>query len=358
MDYNSRLSNRNNNFDLLRLVAAFLVLISHCFHIRGIRNLEPLARFTSGSYLLSYIGLAIFFTISGFLICKSLVESYSVKSFLLKRFLRIWPALFFNVVVTVLFVGIFISSLRFAEFLIHPQTLKYFFVNISLLHTSLILPGSFNGQRVNIPLWTIPFEVQLYFLLLLAFLMGLFKRKMILVFAGLLYILFLIGFYRQWFPFLNKALDQKKYYFIWCLYFLAGALLYLYKDKIRFKLSILIVMVVVCFFAFRFLRPYFDIFLCFLLSYSTLFVAYGIPKLVQLNADLSYGIYLYAYPIQLVVEHSGGKNLTLPVYIILVALITIVFAFASWFLIEKKALSFKNRSQKKISGILSASPRF
>ncbi len=146
----------HNNFDLLRLIAASFVFIAHAYAIRGASDQELLVRISSGRYSLSGIGLTIFFTISGFLVSKSLDQTISVKSFLFKRLLRVWPGLTVNILLTIMVTGLFFTSLRFSTFLMDPQTIKFLLINISLVKAVLWLPGAFGGRPVNISLWTIP----------------------------------------------------------------------------------------------------------------------------------------------------------------------------------------------------------
>jgi peptidoglycan/LPS O-acetylase OafA/YrhL len=172
-----QLDRRYNNFDLLRLIAALLVLITHSFILRGMYSKEPLVILSSNKLNFSVLGLAIFFSISGFLVCRSVMETRLATDFLLKRFLRIWPALFVNVIFTVFVVGLIFTSLTISEYLTHPQTFKFLFFNISLFKTTQFLPGVFAGKPVNTPLWTIPAEVKLYLLLLIASKAGLLKKN-------------------------------------------------------------------------------------------------------------------------------------------------------------------------------------
>lgn len=66
-----------------------------------------------------------------------------------------------------------------------------------------------------------------------------------------------------------------------------------------------------------------------------------IKSLGKKIGDISYGIYIYAFPIQQSLVHFFHPNpLQLMIYCIL---ITLPFAFLSWHLIEKKALNLKNR---------------
>jgi len=112
---------QTNNFDGLRLLAAMFVIVSHEFHIFKLP--EPMIL---GGHSLGNLGVLIFFSISGFLVANSWRADPNPMRFFTKRFLRIAPA--------------------------------YFVVEVIL---GLGLP--FNG-----PLWTIPFEVRCYLVLALA----------------------------------------------------------------------------------------------------------------------------------------------------------------------------------------------
>ena len=61
-----RLGSRDNNFDLLRLLAAWAVLVSHSFALLG--RPEPLHQFGT---TLGNVGVLIFFAVSGLLIRRS-----------------------------------------------------------------------------------------------------------------------------------------------------------------------------------------------------------------------------------------------------------------------------------------------
>ena len=82
------------NFDLMRLIAALLVVVSHTFPLAG----EPPVRIW-GVEDLGALGVSIFFVISGYLVTASYVRD--PKSYLAKRILRIEPGLIASLVVTV-----------------------------------------------------------------------------------------------------------------------------------------------------------------------------------------------------------------------------------------------------------------
>jgi peptidoglycan/LPS O-acetylase OafA/YrhL len=174
---------KNNNFDALRLTAALLVFLSHTYDVRNIQQYELLNRLT-GSYFFSSFGLAIFFSMSGFLVCRSLVTSPSIKQYLANRFLRIWPAYAVNILLCILLIGIPFTTLPVWKFIGHQQTWHFLFKNISLLGSSFYLPGVLNNESINGSIWTIPVEVRLYLILLLVYLAaGIRFRKLLLFFT-------------------------------------------------------------------------------------------------------------------------------------------------------------------------------
>ena len=69
-------TDRRNNFDALRLVAAVSVLFSHAFLIaEGTQRHEPLIRLTGNQSILGLCGVFVFFAISGFLVTQSFEET-------------------------------------------------------------------------------------------------------------------------------------------------------------------------------------------------------------------------------------------------------------------------------------------
>src|ERR1700744_32042 len=104
------LKRENNNFDLIRLLAALMVLLFHTFYL--FKDHEP---HTHSSALLSgesIGGLAvyIFFFLSGMFITSSFINSRSNYAFGLMRIFRLWPALIACVILTVFIAGPLVST--------------------------------------------------------------------------------------------------------------------------------------------------------------------------------------------------------------------------------------------------------
>ena len=103
---------RKNNFDFIRLMAASLVIFSHCFPLTlpSENAEEPLMIVSGGQITLGNLSVMIFFVVSGFLITQSFVYSQDLRKFLLARVLRIFPALIFLILATVFILGPIVST--------------------------------------------------------------------------------------------------------------------------------------------------------------------------------------------------------------------------------------------------------
>ncbi len=107
-----------NNFDLLRILFAWFVIVSHSYVLNGDGATDPLFEITQQTFLFSFIGVKGFFIISGYLIFKSMVVSTSIFEYLVKRVLRIFPALAVVLLVTLA-----------AVYFIYPSNIPPFFSN-------------------------------------------------------------------------------------------------------------------------------------------------------------------------------------------------------------------------------------
>jgi len=171
---------RENNFDFLRFFAAALVLFAHSYPLVGRREDEPLTLLT-GYEKGGSIAVGIFFVMSGYLIASSWLASSSPKSFLIKRALRIFPALIVAVLLSVFVIGPMVTQFSLGRYLAADGTWTYL-QNI-LLVTRYELPGVFTGNIypdvVNGSLWTLPLEVLMYIGVMILGLTGFLKRRLI-----------------------------------------------------------------------------------------------------------------------------------------------------------------------------------
>jgi peptidoglycan/LPS O-acetylase OafA/YrhL len=139
---------RANNFTLMRLVAAILVLYAHCYPLglgRGQSNHDPISLWLIPRVGTGLAGLAVdvFFVISGFLIVSSYANRAHLASFIEARVLRIYPALGVAVLFTAVVVGGSATSLPAAEYLQASAILGLYLLGTgSLLNLQFTCPGS------------------------------------------------------------------------------------------------------------------------------------------------------------------------------------------------------------------------
>lgn len=167
-----------NNFHVVRFVAASLVILGHSYDLLGAS--DAIANATGGLIPTALLGVDVFFTVSGYLVTQSLLRSGSYRSFVWKRFLRIYPGLAVCLLVTVFGIGALATSLSLREYFSNPATYRYF-DNLTLFPpVTDLLPGVFEGnvrRGVNNSLWTLAYEVTCYGLLVLAHRLGILQRR-------------------------------------------------------------------------------------------------------------------------------------------------------------------------------------
>ena len=325
---------QRNNFNLMRLVAAWMVIYGHAHAITGIAGNDGIAWLTQlrGA---GAVAVDMFFVISGFLIAASL-ERNSVRGYLVSRGLRILPALLVCVALTTFILGPLLTTA--ADYWRQPTTWNYFLVNASLLLSRFHLPGVFEGHPldvVNGSLWTLPNEAKLYLLLLLAWLLGLLAPRR---YTPLWALAMLAGYALAWHYW--PLPDHLQKYAECTAFFITGSLLWVNRERIR--LSGWAVLALIAMFAA--LRgtawshlPYFGLLTC-----GSLWLGLRVRLPMIRHTDLSYGLYLYGWPAQqLAWMLPAGKTITSN--IVIATLIALACAALSWFLVERPALRLKKR---------------
>jgi peptidoglycan/LPS O-acetylase OafA/YrhL len=177
-----------NNFDLLRILFAWFVIISHSYVLNGLGATDPLFQATNQTFLFSFIGVKGFFIISGYLIFKSMRASKTIPEYLLKRLLRIFPALALVLLVT-LFAVYFIYPSNLVPFFSNKEVLAYFLGNLILFKPHFFITGIFSGQyslAINGSLWTIEYEFFFYLFILLLFYVRSNKKVLQILLTGLI----------------------------------------------------------------------------------------------------------------------------------------------------------------------------
>lgn len=337
---------RNNNFNLLRIGAAIAVVLSHSF-ILSYNEPNSIPRG------IGYLAVNCFFIISGFLVCKSVLHHQRVTDFYKARVLRIFPALIVAVLFSAFLVGPIHTGISLADYFSDTQTYRFIAKNLSLVagiehHLPHVFDQRGVEQSVNPPLWTLVFEVYLYLALGVIALFTI-KRSSnhagtTQLFSLVLCLITLISFVLYVYTIAVERFDIKllEHSARFTSLFGIGALFYLARKKIKLSPTILLILIG----ALLLSSPWLVIHKTLLypiVAYTLLYLAY-IPKgfLLKFNrlGDYSYGIYIFAYPIQQSIA-TWQTDISTTALFLSSLTVTLALAVPSWYLIEKKALTLK-----------------
>ncbi|MHC1698757.1 MAG: acyltransferase family protein [Geobacteraceae bacterium] len=337
---------RDNNFNLIRIVAALFVLVSHSFPLAiGFGAAEPFGE--SLGLTMGSLAVDIFFITSGFLVTASLMTRQSIIEFIWARALRIFPALLVMVLLTVFGLGVFFTSSSVSSYLADSVNYVYL-VKCATLITGVKfkLTGVFDSNPykfvVNGSLWTMPHELRMYAILALAWValhvkkwggLKLFKLAIVTSFvvAGVLVVA------RHFY--LPTESHSARLFFM----FFTGSAFYVLKEQITLsRSSFWILMIALISSAITNKHAFFVIYVL-TIAYILFYVAYipsGFIRKYNAMGDYSYGVYIYAFPVQQSVAAlvPGVSVLSM---LAISASATLLLAALSWHLLEKRALALK-----------------
>lgn len=336
----------NNNLDIFRLIAALMVIYGHAYAISPQEG--------KSDFILNWIGfdysgslaVKIFFFLSGLVVTNSLMANKSVVKFFISRIFRIWPALIVTLVVSSFLLGPLITKNNISDYFSSKEVYSYIYNNV-LLRTQFSLPGLFSENHnhvVNGSLWTIPYEVGAYLILISLFMLGVMKSR---AFASLLFVLIVVepllgnNLIFTWIPSANREISMLAPCFAF------GAMLAIWKDKITINLySFLGVWLLFYFFRSSPVSFYF----LYVAVFISIVYLSSIPALVRakLPFDISYGVYLWAWPVQqMVAQFFHGQGVLANQ--IVSSVIAIILGVLSWYLVEKKFIRVGARLGRRLS---------
>lgn len=332
-----------NNFDAVRLLAAASVIVSHAFFLAtGTDDAEPL--WSVSVFTLSQHAVNVFFILSGVLVAASLDRSDSLLRFAAGRALRIVPGLVVCAIVVTFVLGPAVTMLAPADYFASSGIWRYLAATLTLSSGSATLPGVFAGLPVeglvNVPLWTLKYEVLSYLLLTGLAIAGIWSRPV-------LYRLFLAGLALAYLSQLGQrpvadhgVLDHMLRFFA-CFFIGVTA----YRLRHRLRLSALGAAVAVAGLAAAHGTVFEEAASFLSVGYLMLCAAalpLGSARATLARADLSYGLYIYGWPVtQTILLFAPGTG---PYMLAAAALLaTAALALMSWQLIEKPALALRKR---------------
>ncbi|WP_108396092.1 acyltransferase family protein [Devosia submarina] len=334
------IEDRNNSFNAVRLLAAAAVFVSHAFLIvpAGTHH-QPLDNM---AFDLGQLAVNVFFFLSGLMLSRSFALKPHLGSFIIARILRIFPGLLVCGALIAWVIAPFSTSLSLGEYFTNPATWIYPLL-MPVFFSQTDLPGAFlfgmEPGQVNIPLWTIKYELIAYLAFLGIPLLKVFGSRAAM--AALVFLfgtLVVIGYQTHAF---DASFAGSLIRFGFC--FALGMLAFTCRDRIVLSWPIALCGIVLAFWLSPTPLGQVASIIAFAYAAATL-GATSIPGLTRAtrHTDLSYGIYLYSFPIQQALLARFGTTLPLAILMSLAAAaVTVCFAYLSWHWVERPALSLK-----------------
>jgi len=347
--------NRDNNFNLLRFIAAFTVLVTHSFSLlSGNLDDEPMRLFLGMS--LGDISVDVFFITSGYLITSSYMNRRNIFAFAWARILRIYPALIVMVTLSVFVLGALLTNLNIIDYFTDSGTYKYYFKNIILFFgVEYHLPGVFQEVPmkgvVNGSLWTLVYEIKMYVILAviltsIMYLQNMMSKitfKNVLLFLGIFSLMVLI--FNHFIPLREGSFFVNTFIRLFSAFFV-GAMFFVWKEHITLSYKWFLLLLSVLILSSLNKDLYFVVY-SLTLAYLIFFIVY-IPKgsILKFNnfGDYSYGLYIYAFPVMQTLI-ALYPNIVFIQMIVFSFIISLILSILSWNLVEKKFLKMKNNYQ-------------
>ena len=193
------LEGRDNNFNLIRFLAASAVIVDHCFALVAPEQAAK-AFFDVGSLEIGRLAVDVFFIVSGFLVTRSVMTRPTVLDYAVARFLRLIPGLFVACIAIAFVLGPIVSLVSLHDYFTDARPWLFVPLTASLITHTHTLPGVFDNVPVSgvvdAPLWTLRFEMGCYVFLAVFALAGALATRLragvtlALLFAGYLFVTF------------------------------------------------------------------------------------------------------------------------------------------------------------------------
>lgn len=327
---------RRNALNLVRLLLAVGVIFVHSFALTGVQIGS-----TAVHQVFTQAFVDGFFAISGFLIVSSWDRRPEAVAFLRARLLRILPGFWTCLVVTAAVlapIGILLSGRGFpahylsgaAHYVIGDAAVFMRQFDIAGTPVGLADPG-WNGS-----LWTLWYELCCYLAVLALGVTGVLRRRWTIpiLFALSVVAVVLVEY-------LGLASGYAPYYTRFASMFAAGALLHRFRHRVPVHPALLAVAAGLVVLSAP--LPSYRLVAALPIAYLLIVGASMLkaPRL-SIRTDVSYGVYIYAFPVQQILVTAGAGALGVALFGLVALAITLPLALASWLLVEKPSLRLKS----------------
>lgn len=356
---------RSNSIGFLRWLLAFAVIFSHAGPVAGFYGGEDLGVQISNEQSLGGVAVAGFFFISGFLITRSRMGRSTIFRYFWRRILRIFPAFWVALLVTAFvfaplawwktkgtFGGFFSVDVESPlSYFPNNMFLALYQRNIAGLGQDLPYAQLHGAYDWNGSAWTLIYEFKGYILIGLLGLFGfLAYRWLAAAVAGFILVLNTLLWTGS-----NILAFSDKLTNIFNVMFMApfafGILFALFGDKIRIDDRVAIAAAGMALVTYA--TGGWNVWGQFAFCYVIMWAAIRLPlRNWEKFGDLSYGIYIFAWPVMTLATYFGLQSTGWLVFHILIVVVVHLFAYASWHVIEAPAMSLKNWTPKPIARLI------
>lgn len=335
----TKLDMSSNSLNLIRLSLALFVVVGHSFMIGGFNG-----GIWIGNIGLGFLSVGCFFAISGYLISMSRSNG-TLKSYLWKRFIRIIPGyLLAYLLTTFLFspiVGLFRGGWSLDAALSYFfEGIKFFIFGSQLIGTTLEgLPhhSSWNGS-----LWSVRVEAMLYLGTATVFLFNKILHRKLALLSG--FVLCSLGslLFTSGLLFDPSPVSILSTMCLFVPFYLGGSLLFLEKEKIQLTATTITASIALAVVALY--TPGLTVLAAIpmgiiVLALGSIRSPRGLSHFSR--NDYSYGVYVLSFPIQQTLVAIGVSQMGLGLYMLLSLILSCIFAWLSWHLVESQALKLK-----------------
>lgn len=335
---------RSNSLSVMRLLLAGVVAVAHSLQLA--RGWQPMI----GATEVGELAVDGFFVVSGFLVTTSLLRLGSLRRYLWHRFLRIAPGFYVCLLVTAFVVAPAVSVLRGGtaqQVYAGPgSALDYLVANAGLVIRQFgidawpVAPGQ--GDIANGALWTLFYEALCYGLVAGLGVLAVLRRRPWVVLVLLLG-LQLVTTLRE----AGAELVPQQQLPRLVLVFLLGAAAHLYADRIPLTRGLALAAAVALGASLLLLGDHRAV-AALPFAYLVVYAVVRLPLRQDLSWDLSYGVYIYHWPLTVVLLSAGAGGLSTPLVVGATLLVSALAAAVSWRLVEAPAL--RHRSAAWVTG--------